>query len=137
MGRLFDSPLTLVLILVVILLLFGAPKLPGMARSLGQSMRIFKSEVKEMKRDDDPNVTVNGQPVADGQPVAGTTAAQPAAPQPAAPQQAAPQQAAAQPSAQPTVQPSVQQPAAEQPTVITPQPGQPAPTVDQNQRPTA
>ncbi|MCT1615103.1 twin-arginine translocase TatA/TatE family subunit [Kocuria indica] len=128
MGRLFDSPLTLVLILVVILLLFGAPKLPGMARSLGQSMRIFKSEVKEMKRDDDPNVTVNGQPVADGQPVAGTTAAQPAAPQ-----QAAPQQAAAQPSAQPTVQ----QPAAEQPTVITPQPGQPAPTVDQNQRPTA
>lgn len=132
MGRLFDSPLTLVLILVVILLLFGAPKLPGMARSLGQSMRIFKSEVKEMKRDDDPNVTVNGQPVADGQPVAGTTAAQPAAPQ-----QAAPQQAAAQPSAQPTVQPSVQQPAAEQPTVITPQPGQPAPTGDQNQRPTA
>ncbi|MCT1734918.1 Sec-independent protein translocase subunit TatA [Kocuria marina] len=127
MGRLFDSPLTLVLILVVILLLFGAPKLPGMARSLGQSLRIFKSEVKEMKRDDDPNVTVNGQPVADGQPVAGTTAAQPAAPQ----------QAAAQPSAQPTVQPSVQQPATEQPTVITPQPGQPTPAVDQNQRPTA
>ncbi|MEX5309759.1 Sec-independent protein translocase subunit TatA [Kocuria sp. CPCC 205297] len=117
MGRLFDSPLTLVLILVVILLLFGAPKLPGMARSLGQSLRIFKSEVKEMKRDDDPNVTVNGQPVADGQPVAGTTAAQS--------------------STQPTVQPSVQQPAAEQPTVITPQPGQPAPAVDQNQRPTA
>ncbi|MGY4843218.1 Sec-independent protein translocase subunit TatA [Kocuria sp. UBA1838] len=113
MGRLFDSPLTLVLILVVILLLFGAPKLPGMARSLGQSLRIFKSEVKEMKRDDDPNVTVNGQPVADGQPVAGTTAAQS------------------------STQPSVQQPAAEQPTVITPQPGQPAPTVDQNQRPTA
>lgn len=113
MGRLFDSPLTLVLILVVILLLFGAPKLPGMARSLGQSMRIFKSEVKEMKRDDDPNVTVNGQPVADGQPVAGTTAAQS------------------------STQPSVQQSAAEQPTVITPQPGQPAPTVDQNQRPTA
>lgn len=68
MGRLFDSPLTIILILVVILLLFGAPKLPGMARSLGQSMRIFKSEVKEMKNDhDDDNVTVNGQPVADGQ----------------------------------------------------------------------
>ncbi|MDN5700041.1 MAG: Sec-independent protein translocase subunit TatA, partial [Kocuria sp.] len=64
MGRLFDSPLTIILILVVILLLFGAPKLPGMARSLGQSMRIFKSEVKEMKKDgDDDNVTVNGQPV--------------------------------------------------------------------------
>ena len=32
-------------ILVIILLLFGAPKLPGLARSLGQSMKIFKSEV--------------------------------------------------------------------------------------------
>ncbi|MBK4120580.1 Sec-independent protein translocase subunit TatA [Kocuria rhizophila] len=79
-GRLADSPLTLILILVVVLLLFGAPKLPGMARSLGQSMRIFKSEVKEMKKDDEPNVTVNGQPVADGQPVAGQAPAQPAAP---------------------------------------------------------
>ena len=48
-GRLADSPITIILILVVVLLLFGAPKLPGMARSLGQSMRIFKSEVKEMK----------------------------------------------------------------------------------------
>ena len=80
-GRLADSPLTLILILVVVLLLFGAPKLPGMARSLGQSMRIFKSEVKEMKKDDEPNVTVNGQPVADGQPVAGQAPAQPAAQQ--------------------------------------------------------
>lgn len=33
-------------ILVVILLLFGAPKLPGLARSLGQSMKIFKNEIK-------------------------------------------------------------------------------------------
>ncbi|TFC80146.1 twin-arginine translocase TatA/TatE family subunit [Cryobacterium sp. TMS1-20-1] len=33
------------IILVVILLLFGAPKLPGLARSLGQSMKIFKSEI--------------------------------------------------------------------------------------------
>ena len=34
------------IILVVILLLFGAPKLPILARSLGQSMKIFKSEIK-------------------------------------------------------------------------------------------
>lgn len=39
----------LIILLVVILLLFGAPKLPGLARSLGQSMRIFRSEVKTMK----------------------------------------------------------------------------------------
>ena len=34
------------IILVVVLLLFGAPKLPGLARSLGQSMKIFKNEIK-------------------------------------------------------------------------------------------
>lgn len=39
----------LLIIVAVVLLLFGAPKLPGLARSLGQSMRIFKSEVKTMK----------------------------------------------------------------------------------------
>ncbi|UOE45087.1 twin-arginine translocase TatA/TatE family subunit [Agromyces larvae] len=34
------------IILVVILLLFGAPKLPALARSLGQSMKILKNEVR-------------------------------------------------------------------------------------------
>jgi sec-independent protein translocase protein TatA len=41
----------LLIILAVILLLFGAPKLPALARSIGQSMRIFKGEVDEMKKD--------------------------------------------------------------------------------------
>lgn len=44
----------LLIIIAVVLLLFGAPKLPGLARSLGQSMRIFKSEVKQMKDDEKP-----------------------------------------------------------------------------------
>ena len=39
-------------ILVVVLLLFGAPKLPALARSLGQSMKIFRSEVKDPKKAD-------------------------------------------------------------------------------------
>lgn len=47
-GNAFGWPHLLV-ILAVVLLLFGAPKLPGLARSLGQSMRIFRSEVKTMK----------------------------------------------------------------------------------------
>ena len=51
MGRLFDGPWPIVIIIVVALLLFAAPKLPAMARSLGQSMRIIKSEVREMKND--------------------------------------------------------------------------------------
>lgn len=44
----------LIIILVVILLLFGAPKLPGLAKSLGQSMRIFRGEVKQMKDENAP-----------------------------------------------------------------------------------
>ncbi|MFF2369318.1 twin-arginine translocase TatA/TatE family subunit [Agromyces sp. NPDC058110] len=35
------------IILVIILLLFGAPKLPALARSLGQSMKILKTEVRD------------------------------------------------------------------------------------------
>lgn len=38
----------IILIIVVIVLLFGARKLPDLARSVGRSMRIFKSEVTEM-----------------------------------------------------------------------------------------
>jgi sec-independent protein translocase protein TatA len=33
----------------VVILLFGAKKLPDAARSLGKSMRIFKSELREMQ----------------------------------------------------------------------------------------
>jgi sec-independent protein translocase protein TatA len=40
-------------ILLVILLLFGAAKLPALAKSLGQSARVFKGEIKEMKKDDE------------------------------------------------------------------------------------
>lgn len=42
----------IILIILVILLLFGAKKLPDLARSVGRSMRIFKSEVKEMQAED-------------------------------------------------------------------------------------
>ena len=33
-------------LIVVVLLLFGAPKLPALAKSVGQSLKIFKSEVR-------------------------------------------------------------------------------------------
>ncbi|WP_327309931.1 Sec-independent protein translocase subunit TatA (plasmid) [Streptomyces sp. NBC_01298] len=49
------KPLEIVLILAVVLLLFGAKKLPDMARSLGKSARILKSEAKAMKKEsEDP-----------------------------------------------------------------------------------
>ncbi|GAA1832082.1 hypothetical protein GCM10009836_07690 [Pseudonocardia ailaonensis] len=41
----------IVILVVVVLLLFGAKKLPDMARSVGQSARIFKGEMKGMKGD--------------------------------------------------------------------------------------
>ncbi|MBA2769052.1 MAG: Sec-independent protein translocase subunit TatA [Sporichthyaceae bacterium] len=51
------GPPEIILILVVLVLLFGAKRLPDAARSLGRSMRIFKSEVKEMRGDDDQRST--------------------------------------------------------------------------------
>ena len=42
----------LMLILAVLVLLFGASKLPNAARSIGQSMRIFKAETKGMRSED-------------------------------------------------------------------------------------
>ncbi|HJA03443.1 MAG TPA: twin-arginine translocase TatA/TatE family subunit [Candidatus Microbacterium stercoravium] len=41
----------ILLILVVILLIFGASRLPALAKSMGQSARVFKSEMKQMKDD--------------------------------------------------------------------------------------
>jgi sec-independent protein translocase protein TatA len=35
-----------IIILAIVLLLWGGPKLPGLAKSLAQSMRIFRKEIK-------------------------------------------------------------------------------------------
>ncbi len=40
------------ILLAVILLVFGAAKLPALAKSMGQSARVFKGEMKAMKEDD-------------------------------------------------------------------------------------
>ena len=41
----------LIIILAIVLLLFGAPKLPALAKSIAQSMRIFKNEVNSDKKE--------------------------------------------------------------------------------------
>lgn len=51
LRNLFDQPLVLVVIVLLVVVLFGAKRLPDAARQVGRSMRIFKSEVKEMKND--------------------------------------------------------------------------------------
>lgn len=47
------GPWEILIIAVVVVLLFGARKMPTMARSLGQSMRILKAETKGMRGDDE------------------------------------------------------------------------------------
>lgn len=42
-----------IIILAVIILLFGAAKLPALARSVGQSAKIFKNEIKSGQDDAD------------------------------------------------------------------------------------
>ena len=46
-----------VIIAVVAIIFFGANKLPDAARSLGRSMRIFKSEVKELNKENNTTTT--------------------------------------------------------------------------------
>ncbi|HEX9040823.1 MAG TPA: Sec-independent protein translocase subunit TatA [Trebonia sp.] len=54
MTDLFDSPWKILIIAVLIIVLFGARKLPYAARQLGQSMRILKKEVQGL-HDDEPD----------------------------------------------------------------------------------
>ncbi|MFJ4174355.1 twin-arginine translocase TatA/TatE family subunit [Microbacterium sp. NPDC089696] len=42
----------LLALVVIVLLLFGAAKLPALAKSMGQSARVFKGEMKAMREDD-------------------------------------------------------------------------------------
>lgn len=47
------SPTEIILILLVVILLFGARRLPDTARGLGRALRIFKSETKGLRDDAD------------------------------------------------------------------------------------
>ncbi|HUL27374.1 MAG TPA: Sec-independent protein translocase subunit TatA [Streptosporangiaceae bacterium] len=69
------SPWHLLILAAVVLVLFGAKRLPDSARSLGRAMRIFKAETSGL----------HGDKAEDGQPQAQAEQAQPAQGQPAAP----------------------------------------------------
>lgn len=66
------KPYELVLILLVVVVLFGAKKLPDLARSLGKSARILKSEAKAMKNDD-PAPAASGTAAQEQAPAAART----------------------------------------------------------------
>ncbi len=59
MGAL--QPWHWIILLLVVVLLFGSKRLPDAARSLGKSMRIFKSEVKELQADSKADAPVTPQ----------------------------------------------------------------------------
>lgn len=47
------SPTHWLIVLGVLLLLFGAKKLPDLARSVGQSTRVLKGEMRGLKEDEE------------------------------------------------------------------------------------
>jgi sec-independent protein translocase protein TatA len=47
------GPPEIILVLLVLLLLFGARKLPELARGTGRALRIFKAETKGLLEDED------------------------------------------------------------------------------------
>jgi sec-independent protein translocase protein TatA len=55
MGNL--GPTEIILILLVLVLLFGAKKLPELARGSGRALRIFKAETKGLMDEDDDDKT--------------------------------------------------------------------------------
>jgi sec-independent protein translocase protein TatA len=46
------EPSHLIIVGLIVVILFGSRRLPDAARGLGQSMRIFKAEVKQMQTED-------------------------------------------------------------------------------------
>lgn len=63
-ARIGEHPASLLIVLLIIVILFGWKRLPDAARSVGRSMRIFKSEMGEMKNDgttDASSATVQGE----------------------------------------------------------------------------
>jgi sec-independent protein translocase protein TatA len=62
-GDLFDSPWKVLIIAALLIVFFGARKLPVAARSLGKSMRILKREVSGLHDDDDDDETASSPAV--------------------------------------------------------------------------
>jgi sec-independent protein translocase protein TatA len=56
------GPVELLIILFIVLLLFGAKKVPEMSRSLGSSMREFKDGITSFGGDDDELQRREGEP---------------------------------------------------------------------------
>ncbi|HEY2867050.1 MAG TPA: twin-arginine translocase TatA/TatE family subunit [Pyrinomonadaceae bacterium] len=49
----FDSPTQIIFVVIVIVLLFGAGRLPQLAKSLGQSKKAFREGMREAEEEDE------------------------------------------------------------------------------------
>ena len=67
------GPMEIMLILLVLVLLFGAKKLPELARGSGRALRIFKAETKGLMDDDDDSTKTEEQRAIEAQRAADTT----------------------------------------------------------------
>ena len=56
------GPLEIVLVLVIVLVIFGPKRLPGLGKQLGTGLREFKESVTGEKRDDDEPPHVEAPP---------------------------------------------------------------------------
>lgn len=54
------EPSHILILVIVLVLLFGAKRLPDSARALGKSMKIFKNEVKELNADKPKEEDIDG-----------------------------------------------------------------------------
>ena len=59
------GPTELIIILVIVLLLFGAARLPKLARSLGEASREFKKGVSEREQEEEAAQTASSAPATD------------------------------------------------------------------------
>lgn len=59
-------PIHWIVVLVVVLVLFGAQKLPELAKSLGQSAKILKKEMNDLS-EDSPSSTQPSSPTEDSE----------------------------------------------------------------------
>jgi sec-independent protein translocase protein TatA len=99
-----DNPIHIAFLVVILLLVFGARRLPEIGRSLGGGMREFKDSISGESKQQPALTPATQQPVAQPQaPVAQPPVAQPSAVQPQPP------------VAQPVAPPAPQQPGAPAP----------------------
>jgi sec-independent protein translocase protein TatA len=76
--RILENPVVIVALIVLVIVLFGAKRLPDVAKSVGSSLKIFKKEVKDLRDGDDDRPASAPQGDASTQQQAPQAQAQPA-----------------------------------------------------------